>query len=152
MNKSTLSTFGNFPELFKDALCTDIKDIEKFLKKKNKIVEPYDDTRYLWELDDEEVKHLRVLCRELKDVLELHSKHAISPKGLNGTHAVFTFYNLVGIKIIKSKGLKRLDSNLYRDLIRQFAPNTLEVLVKNKFQVECAVKPEDSDNIIIEAL
>jgi len=129
MNKKLLDNFVDPKTLLKEAVEKDLKEIEKFLKKKIRVV--YFD----WHLDKKELK----CVRKIKDHLILLSKN------LDGA-----------IERIKSQTYRHycfriktdLDVDDLRELLRVFARNTTETLINQKTQVECYAN--DDSHLIIE--
>lgn len=139
-NKRSLSTFGKFPDLFKEALSLDIKNISKALRRKSIVVIPPDSV-YEWELDDNEKIHLKLLLSELKDIANEVYVSEWNP-------STYSFSQTESYKKRKKKsGIFYADTHIYRDLIRSFAKETMSLLTARGIQVELYYEDE---HLIIE--
>jgi hypothetical protein len=114
MTKDLLNSFVPIENQIKDATEQDIISIEKFLKKRKRVID------YCWELDRDEIKCLRLLLKNLYEI-----KNREDPL-LFGR---FTFE-------IKAD-ISKIDIHDFREIIRSFAIETLKVLVKNNIEAEC---------------
>lgn len=139
-NRGTLSNFGDFGLLLKEAINKDIENIDSFLGKKIKSVKtPYPWIKHFgfmqhqrpheneWTLDDHEINNLKILLEELKHIYE----NVVSDKEINKIQYkrfIFGYHP-------KHTG-KNVDNQLYKELIRIFCNQTVEILLKNNFKVE----------------
>lgn len=133
MNKKLLSTFGSLPNLIEESICKDIENIKNFLSKKHKVIIPPDDCRE-WYLEANEVGHLRVLLKTLKEF----DKSNIPLHVFKGNDRYYDFVTYD----------KRISEHLFREIVRNFATETIKVLISNGIRVECRVG--DDDNLIVE--
>ena len=119
MNKKLLDIFVDPKILLKEAIEKDLKEIEKFLKKKIRIV--YSD----WHLNRKELKcvreiknHLFFLSKDIDSVIERTKKQS---------------YRYYDFRIITT-----IDIDDLRELLRAFASNTIEAFINQKTMVECS--------------
>jgi septation ring formation regulator EzrA len=118
MNKKLLDIFVDPKILLKEAIEKDLKEIEKFLKKKIRIV--YSD----WRLDRKELK----CVREIKNRLIFLSKNL--DDDLRRIKAqTYKYYGFLVINTVEVDDL--------RELLRVFASNTIEAFINQKIMVEC---------------
>lgn len=137
MNKNLLSTFGNLEDLFKDAIRKDIEGIEYFFKKRLCSVYTPDDYDRPWVLGRSEKRHLRALLSNLKTIEK-------SEANLIWHNKKTTFFVF---KIHKGKYY----TDLYREIIRSFAKESIKLLVENGIRVECNVE-SDPGILIVECV
>lgn len=109
-NKDLLDSFIPIEQQIKDALKKDIEKIEIIVDQKS------------YNLDRYEAKCLKLLLGNLKSLSKLDET---------------LIFETLTFKI--HANLNAIDVHLFREIIRDFAKNTLEVLIKNKIQIECQV-------------
>jgi len=127
MNKKLLDIFVDPKILLKEAIEKDLKEIEKFLKKKIYVVE-------YWHLDGKELKTVR----KIKDQLILLGKNLDIMENIKSKTYRYHCFR------IKSS----IDIDDLRELLRVFTRNTIEALINQKIQVECSTN--DAQQCIIE--
>lgn len=110
-----LDSFVPIENRIKDALEKDIINIEKFLKKKKRIL-------YDWEFNREEIRCLRLLLKNMYEIKNQNNEEIL-------LFSDFTFE-------IKAD-FSTIDVHDFREIIREFATETLKVLVTNKTEVNC---------------
>jgi septation ring formation regulator EzrA len=118
MNKKLLDIFVDPKILLKEAIEKDLKEIEKFLKKKIRII--YQD----WRLDRKELK----CVREIKARLIFLSKNLDDVLGRIKVQR-YKYYGF----LVKT-GIEVDD---LRELLRVFASNTIQAFINQKIMVEC---------------
>ena len=119
MNKKLLDIFVDPKILLKEAIEKDLKEIEKFLKKKIRII--YQD----WRLDRKELK----CVREIKARLIFLSKNLDDVLGRIKVKRYKYYVFLVPSSSIEVDDL--------RELLRVFASTTIQAFINQKIMVEC---------------
>jgi len=118
MNKKLLDIFVDPKILLKEAIEKDLKEIEKFLKKKIRII--YQD----WRLDRKELK----CVREIKARLIFLSKNLDDVLGRIKVQR-YKYYGFLVKTTVEVDDL--------RELLRVFASNTIQAFINQKIMVEC---------------
>jgi archaellum biogenesis ATPase FlaH len=134
MNKDLLNSFVPIENQIKDAIDQDVISIEKFLKKRKRVVD-------YWKLDRDEIKCLRLLLKNLHEIKNQNNEEIL-------IFGSFTFE-------IKAD-VSRIDVHDFREIIRNFATETLRVLVKNNIEVGCELTNKtdqySTEHLIIECI
>jgi len=119
MNKKLLDIFVDPKILFKEAIEKDLKEIEKFLRKKIRVV--HQD----WHLDRKELKCVREIKKHL---IQLNSSdiYAVIKRTKDQKYKYYSF-------CIDSS----IDVDDIKELLKIFASNTISVFINQKTQVEC---------------
>lgn len=117
MNKKLLDIFVDPKILIKESIEKDLKEIEKFLKKKIRII--YRD----WRLDRKELK----CVRGIKARLIFLSKNLDDVLGRIKVQR-YKYYGFL---------VKTTEDVDLRELLRVFASNTIQAFINQKIMVEC---------------
>ena len=127
MNKKLLDIFVDPKILLKEAIEKDLKEIEKFLKKKIRIVHQFG------RLDKKELK----CVREIKKHLMGFDADIVLGRIKTYNYKYYVFYINTFV-----------DSDDLKELLRVFASNTISAFINQKTQVEC--NNAESNGCIIE--